>query len=258
MKRWLTIISILLTGMILVGGIGAGLLYQRIHQQNLDNQSMFFGKKIVFYGDSIMWQGVDYWYPYLMQEFGFERVENLGSGGRPISGSAGSCQEEELAHISYEPDIIVIGGGTNDWARSVWLGDKDSTNTEEFYGALNTIFTKLTEKYPHTRLLLMLPPYSEYPDCPDFTDKEGIYNDRGLSVADYADVMRKVAVKYGIPVIDTIAEAGWNHYNLTEYVKFDGAYLHPNEEGMIRIGKLIVNALKDVEPIRLTKAWEGK
>ena len=70
--------------------------------------------------------------------------------------------------------------------------------------------------------------------------------------------MMEIAHNYGIPVADLSGNAGWNDGNIEAYVKFDGAYLHPNEEGMIRVGKILINTLKEIEPIRLTKEWEGK
>lgn len=257
--RGLKLACAFLIGCIAAGGVCAGYLYQRIHQENLDRQSMYFGEKLVFYGDSIVWQGVSYWYPFLMQEFGFERVENLGVSGRCISGEEGSVQDDELSAIYQDADVIVIGGGTNDWARSVELGKPESREYEEFNGALNLLLEKVQKNYPKAQVLLMTPPYCEYPDCLDFTEyDDGIHNNCGLSVRDYAAAMKERGEAYGIPVIDVTGQAGWGHENLTEFMKFDGAYLHPNEEGQIRIGKLIVNKLKETEPIRLKEVWQEK
>lgn len=246
-------------GVLLSAALCGGILYYFTQQYKEEHRSGFEGSVLTLYGDSIIWQGTVYWYPYLMQEFNFGHVWNLGVGGRRISGRDGSCMDDQIAQIDPESDIIVIGGGTNDWAQNVELGKVNSENTDEFCGALNYLCQRLTEKFPNARLVMMTPPYGKYPDWKEFDkDKYGLKNDRGLMIVDYGQAMAEVAEYYGIPVADVSANAGWNDWNIEEYVKNDGAYLHPNDEGMIRVGKILIETLKSIEPIRLTKEWEGK
>ncbi len=54
-------------------------------------------------------------------------------------------------------DIIVIQGGSNDWALGAPLGDLDSREEETLLGALNCIIDRMQQQYPEAKIVCFTP-----------------------------------------------------------------------------------------------------
>lgn len=194
------------------------------------------------------------WQSYAVTKFGLV-LSNYGVGGTKVTGSIGDvnamCQDTRIDAIPTTNDLITVMGGTNDWAGSVAMGTISSTDPLTFYGALNTMISKLVTRFPAKRIMIFTIPYGEMParitDGSGWAD--GITNTQGLKAADYAEAIRLTAKKWGIPCVDIFADVGWNNVNLTTYLTNDGNYIHPNTEGGKRIAEVVIGALARLEKI---------
>jgi hypothetical protein len=92
-------------------------------------------------------------------------------------------------------------------------------------------------------------PFGKCPNRSVFNDTYGLINNLGLMSIDYGEIVGEVVKWYGIPFINVGKEAGWNDYNLTNYLNNDGAYLHPNDLGGRRIAEVAIGKIKNIEPI---------
>lgn len=203
-------------------------------------------------GDSITQQAT--WQSYVVAKFGL-LLTNYGVGGTKISGSIGDanamCQDTRINAIATTNDLITVMGGTNDWAQSVTMGTLASTDPLTFYGALNTMFSKLFTRFPAKRIMVFTTPYGEMPAR--ITDgnawPDAITNTQGLKAADYAEAVRIAAKKWGVPCVDIFTDVGWNNVNLTTFLTNDGNYIHPNTAGGKRIAEVVIGALSRLEKI---------
>ena len=138
-----------------------------------DLEKPYFGKILCTYGDSITAQQT--WQDYVQRELGFSRYYNHGVGGRRLMAMA---TDECLAEITEDFDVILVMGGTNDWAQDRTIGTENDINTDDqtftgtFYGGLNALIKKLTTKYPTKRIVFM----AQTPTKNSNGEKVGDYN----------------------------------------------------------------------------------
>ena len=208
-----------------------------------DKSSWFLAKKYCAYGDSITAQ--DYYPTVLKNVLGFSNGYNNGVGGRAIYTMA---TDDAIATIPSDSDVIIVMGGTNDWAQHIQLGTIDDTTTSTFYGSLNVMAKKLSIAFPNKIIVFATTPYGLLPNQSNWTDQTGYKNNIGLTTGDYGKCIIDVARKYGFPCADVYGKCGWNKHNITEWVNFDGGYLHTKPKGGYRIGEIICGVLKAVEP----------
>lgn len=230
-----------------------------VYLPNTTGMSGWNGKSLVTYGDSVTaqltWQGA------IRGAFGFTHTA-LGVGGRQIGGSSGMCQDSEINTIPQTTQCLLSMGGINDWAQSRPLGALDSTDTDEFYGALNQMAEKQSVRLPLARIFWLTPTYAEFTTANGIARgwNDGITNNAGLSVHDYAEAVRVVARKWGFPIIDLTAEAGINTINIDPFMKEDGNYIHPdstdddagdifNDAGGTRIAEVVIGRLRQFDPL---------
>lgn len=206
------------------------------------SKTWYTGKKACAYGDSITQQNI---YPaVLKQKLGFKEVVNKGVGGRAVYTMA---TDDAIATIPEDSNVIIMMGGTNDWAQSQDLGTIDDSTTDTFYGSLNIMAQKLTEKFPTALIIFVTTPYGMLHKNTNFSDG-GRLNTRKLTTGDYGKCIMDVARKFGFPCADVYGNCGWNKYNITSYIKDDGGLLHTLQNGGIKIGEVICAKLKEVEP----------
>lgn len=126
-----------------------------------------------------------------------------------ISGSTLSSTPEGLRPMvdrvdamSSEPaDIIIVQGGSNDFAKDVPIGEPDSRDAATAMGALNRILDELESSHPEARVVCFTPWISE-----------GETNSLGVTTAAYSAAMLELCENRGIPCFDaTNAEENGIH-----------------------------------------------
>lgn len=127
-------------------------------------------------------------------------------------------------------DFVPIWIGTNDAANGVPLGLNTSTNTTEFYGALNVICDGLITKYPDKKILFITPM--------NRASKENL---------SYVNAMIEICEKFNIPYLDMYRKSGVCFDNTTQYetLTLEDTY-HLNATGQQYILPKLENALNSL------------
>ena len=216
---------------------------------SLKERSVWASYRMTSYGDSVVSQNA--WQPYVATSLGVSNSQ-VGVGGRRISGAAADAMHQDAAisalPVDGEKELIVVHASTNDWAQSVALGAEDSTDTADFYGALNVMIGKLLTRFVLGRVVFVAPAYAEHQigrsGWPD-----QITNAAGLKLIDYGDAIAKRCQLNGIPVAKANELSGINTNNVNTFYIDDGARLHPNAEGGKRIAAVVIGLLESIKPI---------
>ena len=216
-----------------------------------DGVSPWKDKLWTSYGDSVTFQNL--WQPYVAADLILAHT-NLGTNAQLISGAAGLCQDAAINAIALDCDVLTVFGGVNDWGNEVVLGLEGSTDTDEFYGALNQMAEKLVTRLPACRIFWMTPIFAGVVDSLVARGWPDAYtNMAGLTTRDYAEAIRVIAKKWGIPIIDVNAEEGVNTVNIADYrlygVGTDTDNYHPNDAGGQRIASVVNGRLRAIEPM---------
>lgn len=208
--------------------------------------STWLNVKAASYGDSIT--SGNQWQPAIVTALGLDHTR-YGVGGRRITGATGMCQDSQINTLPTDRELIMVLGGANDWSGSVALGAATSADTNTFYGALNQMCEKLTNRFQTAVICLLTTTYAEDPARIVSDSWPNAYtNLAGLSTRDYAEAIRVAGKRWGIPVIDLDRE-GVNSVNVATYRTNDGALLHPNAAGGARMARVIVGALRTLDPL---------
>ncbi len=205
-------------------------------------------KKIACLGDSITEGSAaneTHNYVYHLQKMSGAEVLNFGVAAtriatRLIPHETPSWNDSFLLRaerMTDEYDVILIFGGTNDYARAnpTPLGDLSSTDEHTFYGALKILYNKVISAHPETVVVAVTPLHRE---------KEKNYGLEGLELLDYVNAVREVASLYSIPVIDLWNNSGIQAQNLEIMGLYLSDGLHPTERGAKRIAERIYAFLK--------------
>lgn len=210
------------------------------------SDSLWSGKTWATLGDSITFSNS--WQSDVATMFGLTHT-NFGVSGTKLSGANGSttaiCQDARINAIATTFDLITVLAGTNDWAQSVAMGATSSTDPLTFNGALNTLLTKLSTRFPTKRVVMMTTTYGEYSGGVGAGWPNSTVNNVGLTSLDYAEAVRETCKRWGTPCID-LSACGWNSANIATYVA-DG--LHPNTAGYRRMSEVIIGGLKAITPL---------
>lgn len=161
--------------------------------------------KLVGIGDSLMYGRLDTstgrmatpWLSTLGNNLNADSVVNLGESGALVSTYATNQAKHlssRISEISEDTSLLIIEGGTNDYASNVPIGNISDTQTTTFYGALNTYYGGARKKLPKIRIIAL----SIFE-----TTAQGT---AGTKQA-YVDAQRAVAKKYGIEFFDVFKES---------------------------------------------------
>ena len=217
-----------------------------------DLEKPYFGKILCTYGDSITAQQT--WQDYVQRELGFSKYYNHGVGGRRLMAMA---TDECLAEITEDFDVILVMGGTNDWAQDRTIGTENDINTDDqtftgtFYGGLNALIKKLTTKYPTKRIVFMTQTPVKHSNGEAFFNKngsaDGLKNSNGNTTRDFARATLNACGNNHVPCIDLNSLVGWNENNISSFVKNENdTFFHPTSVGGQRIAECISGFLKSL------------
>ena len=211
------------------------------------------GLKALFLGDSIT-EGhgastVDkvYW-SVLGKRTGMNAV-GYGLGGTRIARQTHKSANEKYDHdfieraekMDRQTDIICVFGGTNDYGHGdAPIGTPEDTDIYTFYGALNHLYTYLLSTYPDAFIFVMTPTHrvDEAPKPANGTQPAK------PSLRTYVEIIREVAEKYSLPVLDLYAESGIDPSVPSQHDKFMPDGLHPNDAGYERLSYVVENFLR--------------
>jgi hypothetical protein len=202
--------------------------------------SPFAGMKWASLGDSITGQGR--WQAQLSAYLGLGAHTNCGQGGSRVAkpdaaiDNKSMCDDTRIDAIPSDSEMILFMGLTNDFGQSYPLGAITPVGTTSFdnttvYGALEEVAAKLLARFNTGQLIAwMTPVFGKWQmRVTSSTWATPYYNTLGLGMADYAEPKRKVAQKYGFPVIDLPARLGWNSQNAALFFDDEsGSFIHPS------------------------------
>lgn len=198
-------------------------------------------KKLVTIGDSITQMNA--WQPKVILKLNLSHT-NLGISGTALAGGTdgaapgdGMWTTQRIAQIPADTDIIILNGGINDYARNYVIGVIGSTNTAEFYGALNKWVERAMAQAPNAKIFIATTTYGE---CGSFSSDPNYANAGGNSSKEYATAMKNIAYKYGFPIIDFQGCCMVNKWNRAAMAP-DG--LHPGTEYANRMANVAINVI---------------
>lgn len=123
---------------------------------------------------------------------------------------------------SNEPNVITIFGGVNDYIQSCTIGDISSTDTSNFYGALNSFVAALNSKYTNAKKLFIIPLNMR---AGVFSTNSNGTNSLGNTLQQYRDAIIAVCKANNIEYIDLHADSELQ----PDLISSDG--LHPTQDG---------------------------
>ncbi len=176
--------------------------------------------KMICFGDSIT-QGYDA--TYTSNSYASKLTTNLNAETRN-KGIGGEIFRPELAKIkdcNFDPDVITVAYGTNDWGTEV--------PRDVFISRINEFFSALTQNYPNAKMFAIAPIWrADWQDDHTFGE-----------FFDIKEELLKVANKYSnVELID-----GFN-FVPHERELFSDKYLHPNDNGFSCYADKLISELK--------------
>lgn len=211
------------------------------------------GKSGLFIGDSLTsgksWGGnkVTVPYPERVALLTGLKVKNAGVNGSPIARSSASDTSSMSVRIKKlkvkKYSLIVLAGGTNDYAKNIKLGKITDKSDRTFYGALNSIFALIKKQNPKAKVVVMLPVYRMRVNGYDGKAGFKVKNKAGFTLADYRKALKTVAKNNNAKVWDI-----GKKIKLTEssayYMLGDG--LHMTQDGYLAMGDSAAAVIKKV------------
>lgn len=201
------------------------------------------GMKICCVGDSLT-KGVDVGshvikenYPYFMSQYLNCDIVNYGETGRSSKTWWDNYKDVHL----FDPtmDIVLIMFGTNGGLATNTLStDVDPyTDWHDYADTSVGDYCKLIEKIMedtqnHAQIILLTPPYSTYTEA----QEQLVKNSNA--------VVKAIAERYSIPVIDVLNDCGMGKFNASAFRPHDGC--HFNAKGYHRLGTFIGSKVKSM------------
>lgn len=212
----------------------------------------YWNDKIIYFnGDSITAgtageQGLDEGVAYVNTVgdiLRFKTIRNYAVGGTRVAVTSDVEQPslvERIANMGNDADIIFIMINTNDYASQVPIGNDDSTDTSEFKGALNYVFSYLRENYPTIPIIISTMPTRK----PNYDGQ----TEFPITIEQYRQAVVDMVYKYKFILYDAYYNFGldwryeWLHRAEGYHTTRDG--LHPNKIGAELMGRKIAEFIK--------------
>lgn len=191
--RWLRVLALSLAlSLLLLPRVGAA-------DSITGATATMYGARFLVLGDSYTagygLESPELDWTYLMADtYGMTQLNYSISGSSFAAGDNGRYpMVERCLELPEDEDLdfILLQGGSNDWSKSIPLGEEDSRDATTFCGALNLILNTLREKYPDTPIVGFTPWISD-----------GSLNQAGASAQDYTAAMLSIFARRGILCYD--------------------------------------------------------
>lgn len=222
-------------------------------------KSSFQGKKIVCIGDSITYgYGVGTGYvKNLGTELGATMVNHGVSSTVLCTGGHRTCNIGKLTADNLKgADYVTILMGINDFDQAkdnyYTLGDINSTDTTNIYGALKMWCDKImelkaTSGFTNTKFYFMTPLITSWNNSMTSARNwdQNKTNVHGYTLRDLCQAIIDVCDMYSIPVIDLNLYSGIYYHNENDenVSLYGGDGIHPNDAGHVLIAESIIRAL---------------
>ena len=209
-----------------------------------------YGKTASFIGDSIT-RGAGGSKPFtdVIAEETSLTVNNYGVDGSCVADKASETAQSFIDRLATytKADIMGVMGGTNDFWNNVPLGNIEDSVTTTFYGAWNRLLTHLITTSQGSFIFAMTP-ISAYRSANRIAEGKASFpypkNNLGLTLDDYCEAIRKICLKYSVPVLDLKQVSGMCPMIDSEDYRLYSDGVHPNNTGYAQIGKIIINYLE--------------
>lgn len=180
-----------------------------IHGNEVDSgESRFFGKSLLFQGDSLC-GGDSYSYSFtdtthvdfLKERAGFGTLYNLSKSNTGFKANTpyiNTLNNWNTANPSVVPDIILVFGNMNDAQDAVNLSlgtAEDASGTDTVYGLMRQYIERLLELYPTTPIGFITSP----PRLRTYTPGKCYGHDY---YEDWIEAQRYICEEYSIPFLD--------------------------------------------------------
>ena len=225
-----------------VGLIGYGIVSE-MDKLSILKTNNAMGIKVCCVGDSLT-QGVDVGshviaesYPYFLSKYLGCKIVNYGHMGRTSQTWWNNYKDSDTFDASM--DVVLIMFGTNGGLTSNTLSidvepfddwhDYADTSVGDYCKLIESIMEQTGNK---TQIILITPPYSSY--TPQQTQ----------IVINTEPVVRAIAKRYNLPVIDVLNECGMGKFNAAMFRPHDGC--HFNAKGYHKLGTFIGSQLKSL------------
>lgn len=220
----------------------------RIKEAHAPTDHLLF-KKLMVIGDSMVYghslRPENSWPAIVGEDLGMS-VDNRGTngafmadyrhGGKDSSVYQKLCVNGSEFYISTEElqscYAVVVFAGTNDCNGSVTMGETNSTNPKEFFGALNLICQELQTRSPMAKIAFITP-----------------YLRAGIEerCQNYVNAILSICSKYSIPVFDNAKNGGicWTNESIVNMLTLNDTY-HLNYNGMKYVAPKYENFIKSL------------
>ncbi|WP_413524210.1 SGNH/GDSL hydrolase family protein [Carnobacterium divergens] len=174
------------------------------------------------------------------ESMAFESVINLGISGASLAINSNYPKNPSVIKDINLNDIkkgklITILLGTNDFKLNVPIGEPNSADETTFYGAYNSLLTRVKENNSDAEIILMTPLRRNNAGYSSNT-----VNQAGNDLEAYSDAIKDIGEKNGLKVIDLFNNSGITDENVFD-LTLDG--LHPNNDGYKLIGDYILTQI---------------
>lgn len=187
----------------------------------------------------------------LRAAFGLAQIYNYGEDGSTVAKKSSTDTDAMCVRagaLPTEAELVTVFGGGEDMKAAVPLGTFGSTDETTFYGALDSLCSSLASVYAGKTVVFVTPSQQ---------NTGTTENSLGLTVADYAEAVKKVCGKYSVPVYDanacgaicTLVAAQKEMYTA------DGFYL--NDAGHALLANGLFNFIRTLPTVRMSFVGDG-
>lgn len=211
-----------------------------------DSPDTLEGKTLLVLGDSYTASyGLDDpsqgWNYLAADACGMTQLNYAISGSSFAAGPGGAYPMVERCKLlprDADPDVVLLQGGSNDYAKNIPIGQDTDRQADTFCGALNLILDTLTEMYPEATVICFTPWISD-----------GTRNETGATAQDYTNAMLRICTQREVLCYNAAnAEENGMYLNgsdfRAEYCLTAGDWYHLNAQGHARFAPVFAGWLE--------------
>ncbi|MCX3266531.1 SGNH/GDSL hydrolase family protein [Pedobacter agri] len=168
----------------------------------------------------------------------------VDSNGQTVGSNPNNMYYRSQLIASHNPDLIVLWGGTNDFARSIPLGSPGTkTNVLTFYGGVWQTIERIRFQNPGVQILIITPVQRNNPF--EFPGRDSM-NNVNATLYDYVKILKEVAAQLACPVLDMYGESGITSENIIRDFANDGLHIYMTPKGVQRAGDMISSKINQL------------